>query len=215
MLTWIKRIIQIALLFIIGLALHYYLPQRDIVQITGTEVKRMNIEKNSPFWDQSDSGTADGSTRDVRFINAAGEKKANGKRRVYVYRNEDTNFSWPPYLKFNSGDLSAEAQSFAREEDKWVAVTHYGWRSQLFSVFPNAVRIRQVEGPDVRLVPWFNIVFLTILGIVFLWLWSMWRNFRKTKIEPVVEEIIDNAEGAEAEIKERAQALKKKGWFKR
>ena len=46
----IKRIfIFILVLITIGL-IHYYLPQRDIVQVVNTDVKRMDISKGSPFW---------------------------------------------------------------------------------------------------------------------------------------------------------------------
>ncbi|MBL4852981.1 MAG: DUF1523 family protein [Robiginitomaculum sp.] len=32
-------------------------------------------------------------------------------------------------------------------------MSHYGWRIKLLSMFPNAYKIREVSGPDVRLVP--------------------------------------------------------------
>ena len=42
-------------------------------------------------------------------------------------------------------------------------MTHYGWRSNLFSSYPNALSIQRVEGPDVRLFPWPAL--LSLLGI--------------------------------------------------
>ena len=46
------------LLFVIGaVLLNYYLPDRDIVRVVGTEVKRMDIGAGTPFWDRADIGT--------------------------------------------------------------------------------------------------------------------------------------------------------------
>jgi len=149
-------------LITVGL-IHYYLPQRDIVEVVGTDVKRMDIGKGSPFWDRPDAGTEDRTSRDVRFISTV---KANGK--TMVYRNEDTGWSFPFYLKFDSSDLSAKAESMTDQDDTWVAVTHYGWRIRLFSIFPNATKIKQVAGPDTLLIPWFNIAFLFFVGIILL-----------------------------------------------
>ena len=119
---WIKRIIIFAALFCAAVLLHYYLPSRDIVKVVGTDVKRIDIEKGSPFWDRPDIGTNDETTRDVRFINTV---RANGKSRVY--RNEDTGWSFPFYFKFDSGDLNAKAQAISKtDEEIWVAVSHYG-----------------------------------------------------------------------------------------
>ena len=37
---WIKRIFILLLILITGVLIHYYLPQRDIVKVVGTDVKR-------------------------------------------------------------------------------------------------------------------------------------------------------------------------------
>lgn len=160
--------------------LNYYLPQRDIVQIVGTDIKRAD--------GGTDPVTGAQISRDVRYINA---RTASGAPRVY--RNEDTGWGWPPYGKFNSGDLTARAQGLAGT-DTWVALSHYGWRVQLFDMFPNALKIRQVDGPDVSLVPWFNIVFLIGLAIVVLLIWGWWQRFRARRIDPVLEDIGDGVE---------------------
>lgn len=165
--------------------LHYTLPQRDIVRINGTDVQRINVGWNAMFY-ANRMRTADGNLvgTDVRFINTV---NANG--RVRVYRNEDTGF-WPPYLKFDSADLHTEAADLVSTEadPRWVAVRHYGWRSNFLTIFPNAVSITPVEGPDVRLIPWFNIVFLTLLFAFFWGVWRRWQRFRKARIEPMIEE---------------------------
>jgi hypothetical protein len=179
-------------LAIVGAAsfLHYYLPQRDIVRIVGTDTERIDAG--------TDPVSGGERTRLVRFINAVGP---NGGTRVY--RNEDTGWGWPPYGKFNSGDITARAQHLAGEADTWVAIRHYGWRIQILDMFPNVLGFREVDGPDTRLIPWFNIVFLTLLGGGLLWLWLWWRRFHARRIAPVIEDI---GEGVEA-VGDHAEGL--------
>ena len=97
-----------------------------------------------------------GATRDVRFINAV---TADGHTRVY--RNEDTRWGFPPYLKFDSADITAQAQDLARR-DSWVLVEHYGWRIQMLSMFPNAVELTEVE-EGYEYFPWAAIITLIII----------------------------------------------------
>ena len=156
MIKWIFRLILITLL---AAVLHYNLPHRDIVRITDTYEKRVDPGANSWFWSSGDAGSATGTpNRDVFFIQTT---DANGNPRVY--RNEDTGFGWPPYFKFNTSNLQARAADLISKADdqtpQWVAVTHYGWRNELLSIFPNAAKVKPVDGPDVQLIPWFNIVF--------------------------------------------------------
>lgn len=175
------------LLFTIGaVLLNYYLPDRDIVQIVGTEVKRVDVESGAPFWDRADIGTTEGTTRDVRFINT---RRANGNSMVY--RNEDTGWGFPPYFKFDSGDLTAQAQSLEREEETWVAVRHYGWRIKLFSIFPNATSIKRVDGPNALLIPWFNIVFIGLLLTLWFLIWRAIRRWKAKRIDPTLDAVGD------------------------
>ena len=157
-------------LVLIAAFLQFYLPGHDIVRIVGTEVNRMD----RPATGTSGQNSAAPATRDVRFINTV---RPNGKPSVY--RNEDTDWGFPWYFKFNAGNLQAEAQDLVstRENPKWVVITHYGWRIEIFSMFPNAVAIAPAAGPDATVVPWFNIVFLTLLAIVLFILWRAWRRF--------------------------------------
>jgi len=217
----IKRILGFTLLLITIVLVHYYLPQRDIVKIVDTDVKRMDISKGSPFWDSPDVGTNDEATRDVRFISTV---RKNGK--TSVYRNEDTGWSFPFYLKFDSSDLSAKAQDMANKDEQWVAVTHYGWRIRLFSIWPNATKIKKVSGPDVFLIPWFNIVFLTVVFGLLFWIWVLIRRWKKKNVDPITDKIGDeleeigetvggHAKKAQAELNESRSGLRKfmKRWF--
>ncbi len=175
---------------IVFLFFNYTLPTHDVVRIVGTEVKRMDVG-NAWFWIGQDSGTGNNQSRDVRFINAI---QANGK--TIVYRNEDTLWSWPPYFKFDGADLSAEAESAVSSEAApvWVSVRNYGWRNSWFSIFPNALSMKVVAGPDVTIIPYFNIVFLGLLAALILTVRRFFINWRKRRVDPVVAAVGDKFE---------------------
>ncbi|MEC9347476.1 MAG: DUF1523 family protein [Pseudomonadota bacterium] len=171
---------------VFGLVLEYSLPQHDIVRIVGTDVKRMDVGERSWFWAEPDATTGRGDNRDVRFVNAA---TPDGD--AYVYRNEDTNWSYPPYFKFESGSLNARAQALISTEAQpiWAVVTHYGWRIELFTMFPNVVDIRRAEGPDEFIFPWFNTIFLLLLGTLFILIGRTVMRLRRRYVDPVQEDI--------------------------
>lgn len=180
--------------------LHYTLPQRDIVYVTNTFNRVIQFGENSIFWASPDVGTnveAGAVQRDVLFIDAV---QRNG--RVIVYRNEDTGFIWPPYFKFDSSNLQAEARNVVATDaaPRWVAVRHYGWRIPWLSVFPNAVSISPVEGPDVRLIGWFNIVFLTFVLAVIWGVTVRVRRFMNRRVRPTIA-------GIDAAVDERRDGV--------
>jgi len=184
---------SVLVIFVAGF-LHYTLPQRDIMRITDTEVRRVDFGANSIFWAQPDLGT-DGTVanRDVRFIEAF---YPNGK--PMVFRNEDTGWGWPPYFKLDSSNLQAEARDLVstKENPQWVAITHYGWRNEFFTIFPNAVGVMPVAGPDVRLIPWLNIIILLSLAAVLFMLRRMWLQFRERSIDPMLEDVSEASDAA-------------------
>jgi hypothetical protein len=193
---------RIVLVLTVGGMLHYTLPQRDIVRITGTYNRLTTVGENSFFYATPDAGTGESTvTRDIRFIEAV---RPNG--RVIVYRNEDTGWVWPPYFKYDSSNLQAEASNLKSPADApvWVAVTHYGWRISWMSIFPNAVRLRVVDGPDTSLFPWVNIVILTALAFLLFMVRRMWLQFRERMIDPALENMGD----ALARADERADAAR-------
>jgi hypothetical protein len=162
--------------------LHYTLPQRDIVRIVNTEVRRVDFGGNSIFWSNAGAGDAVNSvSRDVLFIETV---RPGGK--VIVFRNEDTGFGWPPYFKFSTANLQTEAADAVstRDDPDWYSIRHYGWRSELISIFPNAVSLKPVAGPDVTQIPWFNIVFLILMVALIRTLQvrirRWWRRIRGT-----------------------------------
>ncbi len=163
----LKYVILAIVLVLVGGFLHYNLPRTAVVQITGTDVKRL------------DRGAAENvASRDVRFISA---RSSDGK--IWVFRNEDTGWGWPPYFKFDSATLTAEAHNFASEAEKpWVRVRYYGWRVDLFSLFPNAISFKVVNR-DYTHIPIFNIIVLLVLAGIAVFVWRLFARVAD-KIDP-------------------------------
>lgn len=212
--TKIKWGLRILALLIVGLFLHYTLPHRDVVQIINTYNKNTPIGANWMFYSIEDTGTGVETTatvRDIRFIDAV---YADGTS-VMVYRNEDTGWFWPPYFKWDSSTLQAEAQNLKSDKanPQWVAITHYGWRLPIFSIFPNAVKITPVDGPGVTLIPWLNIVILGFLAFVIFMIRKMWLQFRERMVDPALADVGETFDAAGA----RVDAAKKeaRGFFGR
>lgn len=194
MLTYLKWIFWIVFWAVIAAFFHYTLPQNDIVRVTDTYEKRVDFGENSLFWAQGDSGSAQGTiNRDVFFIQTVRE---NG--RPSVYRNEDTGlWGWPPYFKINTSNVQATAAE-ARSSDAnpvWVAVRHYGWRSQVLSIFPNVLSVKRVAGPDVFIFPWTATIVLTIFGCIVWGIWSRIVRFRRNRIDPLLDDVEETMQG--------------------
>ena len=153
----VKYALQALFIVLVAVVLHYNLPRTQVAQIVGTDVKRLDSTARG-----KSAGNLQGQgvkVRDVRFINAQSQ---SGK--VEVFRNEDTGWGWPPYMKFNSADITAEAQTFATAEGKpWVLLKYYGWRIHIFDMYPNIISLKQVPR-DYKHIPWFNLVFLLVLA---------------------------------------------------
>ena len=205
-------------LFVFGL-LHYVLPQHDIARVTSTEVIRQDFTTfNRMFYAQADSGATEYSTRDIRFVYTERQKTfllgffPRDSRGVMVYRNEDTGWIWPPYFKFDSSDLQAEAAAAVSVDgsEQWVVITHYGWRNKFFSIYPNAIGVRNIAGPDVRIIPWFNIFFFIFLVVAYFFIRAMWRQFRERSVDPLLEdagEVWDKVDDHADSAKERASGV--------
>lgn len=154
------------------LFLDYYLPSTELVQVTGHEVKRMDTG--------TDKASGQPVTRDVRFIYAKG--KDDGKD--YAFRNEDTGWGWPPYFKFDSGDLTAKANNIKETQpDSTGLLTYYGWRITYFDLYPNAVDLEVVD-PDYKPFPLFKILFVSVLivlvGLCVYWFrWGRYKSWLK------------------------------------
>lgn len=166
-----SKLIAIGIVCLISLvplaALHYTLPQVDVVRIVDTEVKRTDVNPNAT---QVNDDKRANNTSDVYYINTVDE---NGKAKVY--RNEDNWF----YVKVDSADVNTTAQSLRSTEAEpiYVAIKHYGWRNQFFSWFPNALSVKRVDA-DYTHIPVLNII---VLSVLFGGLFFIYRIVAKTR----------------------------------
>lgn len=211
---YIKWTFLAALLLLAGGFLHYTLPRHDVVRIVETEVRRVEIPTGSLFWNSAESvGTS--TNRDVKFV---GTIRENG--RPLVYRNEDTGWGWPPYWKFNSSDMQARASDLISPAatPQWVQIKRYGWRNQFFSIYPNVLSMKEVASPDVRIIPWFNIVVLSGLAIALYLIRRLWKRFMRNRVDPVVADVaqafdsVDDKADAAA-VKFRGKRMKFREWL--
>ncbi|WP_371156765.1 DUF1523 family protein [Jannaschia sp. 2305UL9-9] len=201
----VKWVLGLTLFAIVAGFLHYTLPQTDIVRVVNTEVRRVDFGENSIFWAAADVGTGEAINRDVRFIETIA---TDGDPKVY--RNEDTGWGWPPYFKLDSSNLQTEARDLVSSsaDPRWVAMTHYGWRSEFLTIFPNAVGIRPVDGPDVRIIPWINIIVLTILAAIVWAIAVRVRRFRRNRIDPLIEDAGEAWDDAGDRVAERRKGFR-------
>ncbi len=194
---YIKWTFRIVLFLIVAGFLHYTLPHHDIVRVTNTYNRLTTVgSENSWAYAAPDTGTAESTvTRDIRFIETAFPGGS-----VMVYRNEDTGWVWPPYFKYDSSNLQAEAGNLksTAEAPKWVVVTHYGWRFPFLSIYPNAVSIREATGPDERIIPYVPIVVLVFLAFLVFMVRRMWLQFWERTVEPAAAEVGEAWDGVEA-----------------
>lgn len=214
----IKITFRVLVVLIAGLVLHYALPQHDIVRVVNTYQERQDLgDWTRIFWAKPDSQSASLSNRDVQFIQTVKQKTmllgfvSRDATEVMVYRNEDTGLSWPFYFKFDTANLQTEAADLAStaENPKWAVITHYGWRNEYISAFPNAISIRPVDGPDVTIIPWFNISFFLFLMVALAFIRAMWLQFRERMIDPMLNSAGHRVDEMQAEVAE------KKGRFSR
>lgn len=190
--SYFKWTVYGLLVLLVGAFLHYTLPQHDIVRITDTYEKRENPGENWLFWAQADSGTDPLAPRDVFFV-----QTQTPDNDVIVYRNEDTAWGWPPYFKFNTSNVQAEAADLRSTADapRWAIIKHYGWRVTWYSIYPNAISVHPATGPDQRIIPWVNIIILTVLAALFWAIRVRWVRFWDRKVDPVLDSVGERIDG--------------------
>lgn len=171
--------------------LHYTLPQKDVVRIVSTYEERQDLNDwTRMFWSVPDDQSASLSNRDVQFIQAV---RPDGS--AIVYRNEDTGWGWPPYFKLDTANLYTEASDAisTKAAPEWYIVKHYGWRNVYISIFPNAISITPVDGPDAsKGIPYVNIIVLLTIAAIAWAIWVRWRRFRMANIDPTLEAFEDD-----------------------
>ncbi len=146
-----------AIFLALMLLVSYCMPHYSVAVISGVEVKRMNENENTP--NNKEVKTL---ARDVYFVQTYDPKD---KKSVTVYRNEDTRFSFPFYFKFNSADISALAQSLVNQQ---VEVQYYGWRINLFNMFPNVIFLKPLKEGAEMSKPVFSWILYALLLVGFL-----------------------------------------------
>ncbi|MEM7496978.1 MAG: DUF1523 family protein [Pseudomonadota bacterium] len=169
----------------------YYLPQRDVVRITHTDMQLEDYETTDS------AGNPVTRTRDVHQIYTTDQ---DGDPRVY--RNADAPF----YFKFDSANLTARASDLVSsgENGRWVVITHYGWRVTFLSWFPNAIAIREASGPNESVPWWPNALIVTVIVLVLLFIRRLVLILISRFVDPVVV-------GVEAEIDAQSTALRRFG----
>lgn len=206
----IKWTFWISLWVLIAGAFHYTLPQRDIVRIVNTYEERQELgDWTKIFWSTPDDQSAALTSRHVQFIQAV---RANGK--PIVYRNEDTGWHWPPYFKFDTANLYTEVNDgvSTKADPRWYLLKHYGWRNEFLSIFPNAISVKPIEGPEApKGLPWLNIFIITIFLTVVYGVWVRWRRFRQARIDPTMEAIEDDLIERRAGVSKWLGSWRRKG----
>ncbi|WP_322867150.1 DUF1523 family protein [Aquicoccus sp. G2-2] len=209
----IWTIIKVIIFVLVAALLDYVLPQHDVGRVTSTEVIRTDFSGfQRLFYAQGDSGTNETVNRDLRLINTEIRRSwlfgffPRESEKVMVYRNEDTGWIWPPYFKFDSSDLQAEAAaviSASGAKQQWVVITHYGWRNKYLSIYPNAIGVKKIAGPDVTIIPWFNIFFFIFLFVAWIFALAAWRQFRQRTIDPMMRGAEENWDDVSEVVTER------------
>ncbi len=198
MLRLLKWIVIVLVLFTGACWLDQIMPRYDVVRIVGTDTKRLD---SSGYFDSESPGLQATNTRDVRFINTVYPSGA-----LRVFRNEDTDWGFPWYYKFDSGNLMAAAQAYQSTTDnpKWVVIKSYGWRITYLTMFPNTLSIREATGPDEYVIPWFRIFVFGFLLILLGWLYFRLRRFKRERLDPVFDRIEDRVSAAADAVDDHA-----------
>lgn len=199
-----KVVLGVLLGIVVFLFLDYTLPSKNTVRITNTYNRLTTISTtNAMFYAADDTGTVENpqGQRDVRFIDTV---RPNGK--VFVYRNEDTGWIWPPYFKYDSSNLHAEATNLRSSavSPQWVSVTAYGWRIPWLTTYPNAISIDTLAGPDQRPRNWPAMIVCIVMLMLLALIWRMWAQFHERSIEPTIRRVDEGWDRVEA----RADAMR-------
>ena len=216
----IKITFRVIVFLLIGSVLHYTLPQHDVVRVVNTYQERQDLNDwTRIFWASPDDQSATLINRDVQFIQTVKRRTMllgfiqRDATEVMVYRNEDTGWGWPFYFKFDTANLQTEADdlSSTAQDPQWAVMTHYGWRNEYFSAFPNAVAIRPIDNPNVTIIPWFNIFFFIALMAAILFIRAMWLQFRERSVDPLLDAAEHQFDEMQAEVSEQKDKISR--WF--
>jgi hypothetical protein len=212
---YVKVVLGVLLGVVVFLFLDYALPSKNTVRITNTYNRLTAItSSNSIFYAAEDAGTVENAAgqRDVRFIETV---RPNGK--VFVYRNEDTGWIWPPYFKYDSSNLHAEATNLrsTSASPEWVSVTAYGWRLPWLTAYPNAISIDTLANPNEAPRNWAASIICAVLLLLLALFWRMWAQFRQRTIDPAVRSVDEGWDRVTDRVSAEASEARGqgRGWF--
>lgn len=215
MLHYVKVFLGVLLGLVVFMFLDYSLPSKNTLRITNTYNRLTSVtSSNAIFYASEDTGTVENAAgqRDVRFIETV---RPNGK--VFVYRNEDTGWIWPPYFKYDSANLHAEATNLKSSSANpvWVSITAYGWRLPWLTAYPNAISIDTLANPNVNPRNWGAMAICGLLLLFLLLIWRMWAQFRERTIDPTLKTVDDSWDAATDRVSvETAEARGRfRGWL--
>lgn len=173
----VRRVIAAVAIFASYAYIDYSLPNYPLVRVDEIGTRRFDADGNY----QPKGGESKGPTRDVEMIytssayleiDAATGKEVpkiygNEEKDKLVFINEDTGFSFPFYFKFDTANLQGSA---ANMRGQFAYVKSFGWRNEIFTWFPNALKIIKYE-PGMTIINFVRIAVTTLwaLGIVGIW----------------------------------------------
>ena len=181
----VKWVALLLVLAIVASFLSYVLPKREVAYITDAYnrfVEPGEIRGVRALRDQEVTTTQGRLGADVLFI--VGRSRDGD---LWEFRNEDTGFGFPWYFKFDTATLDNQAREAISTQDnpRWMIIRYYGWRIPFLSMFPNAVSMEPAPSRDVRLIPWFNIIFLTLVVAVVWAIAARIRGWSRRRRDPV------------------------------
>lgn len=212
---YVKVVLGVLLGVVVFMFLDYALPSKNTLRITNTYNRLTSVTaSNAIFYAAEDTGTVENAAgqRDVRFIETV---RPNG--RVFVYRNEDTGWIWPPYFKYDSANLHAEATNLrsGKADPQWVSITAYGWRIPWLTAYPNAISIDTLASADERPRNWGAMVICAVLLLLLALIWRMWAQFRERTIDPAIDAVDDGWDRATERVSSEAAEARGRvsGWW--
>ncbi|MEM6486964.1 MAG: DUF1523 family protein [Pseudomonadota bacterium] len=149
---YLRIAIWVIAIGVIAAVMDYSIPEREVVRITGVDVKR--LDQNTT----NDAGAQVTRTVDVREVYAE-----TREGEALTFQNID---AWT-YLKFDSADLTSMASNLASQpaDQQWAVITYYGWRWPIMSWFPNAIDLEPAsEETELSILP--NAIIVTVIVVV-------------------------------------------------
>jgi len=84
-------------------------------------------------------------------------------------------------------------------------------------IYPNAVSMKAVAGPDVRIIPYFNIVLILLILALWVGVWIKIRSWKAKRIDPTLDKVGDSIGEAARDVGDTMgeSSKKAKGFWKK